>query len=101
MMTPSPASTPAIGSKIVVGVDDAPENLLLLKAIVEAGGYTFIGTRTGAECLELACRIAPRAILLDIAMLGMNGFETCRRLRGIPELKQVPIAFVTSCKRPE
>jgi two-component system OmpR family response regulator len=88
-------------SKIVVGVDDAAENLLLLQAAVKAGGYTFMGARSGTECLSLVGKMAPRLILLDIEMPDPDGFETCRRLRLIRQLSRVPIAFLTARKTPE
>jgi hypothetical protein len=48
-------------SKIVLGVDDAPENLFLLKAAVKAGGYTFLGAKSGLECLAFVRRVTPRS----------------------------------------
>jgi CheY-like chemotaxis protein len=85
-------------SKIVLGVDDAPENVLLLQAVVKSGGYTFVAAKNGAECLTLIHRIIPRLILLDIQMPDMDGFETCRRLRANPTLRHIPIAFLTALK---
>jgi CheY-like chemotaxis protein len=91
----------APSSKIVLGVDDAPENLLLLQGAVKAGGYTFMSAVSGSECLTLLTRVVPRLILLDIQMPVMNGFETCRQIRAIPELRSIPIAFLTASKTAE
>lgn len=88
-------------AKIVLGVDDAPENLFLLQSAVKAGGYTFMGARSGTECLSLLTRVVPRLILLDIEMPLMDGFETCRQIRAMPHLRQVPIAFLTARKTTE
>ena len=88
-------------TKIVLGVDDAAENLFLLQSAVKAGGYTFMGARSGAECLSLLRRAVPKLVLLDIEMPVMDGFETCRQIRAIPELRQVPIAFLTARKTRE
>ena len=88
-------------SKIVLGVDDAPENLFLLQAAVKAGGFTFMGAKSGMDCLNLVTRVMPRLILLDVEMPEMDGFETCRRLREYRELRHVPIAFLTARKSPE
>lgn len=85
-------------SKVVVGVDDAVDNLALLKTAIEADGYTFIGARSGGECLALLGKIVPRFILLDVQMPGLDGFETCRRLRLMEGLRDVPVAFVTARK---
>jgi len=92
---------PDLSSKIVLGVDDAAENLFLLQSAVKAGGYTFVGAHSGAECLSLLHRVVPRLILLDIEMPVMDGFATCRQIRAIPQLKHVPIAFLTARKTGE
>jgi CheY-like chemotaxis protein len=83
-------------SKIVMAVDDAAQNVLLLKSVNGSAGYTFVGAKSGSECMTLLTRVAPRLLLLDIEMPGMNGFETCRSIRAISELRQVPIAFLTA-----
>jgi two-component system, OmpR family, response regulator len=88
-------------SKIVVGVDDAPENLFLLQATVKAAGYPFMGVKSGTECISLLARVQPRLILLDIEMPGIDGFETCRRIRAMREYQHVPIAFLTARKTDE
>lgn len=82
-------------SRIVLAVDDAVENLKFLQAILTLSGYTFFGVSGGQECLQLASRVMPKVILLDIEMKLVDGFETCRRLRNIPEFNDVPIIFVT------
>ena len=89
-------------SKIVIGVDDEPDSLQMLASLIEGAGFTFIGASTGAECLSLVLRITPRLVLLDIEMRpGMDGFETCRRLRMDMRLKPVPIVFLTGRKTGE
>ena len=84
--------------KLVLAADDAPEILFLLGAALKGAGYNFMGTASGAELLALSLRVVPRLILLDIEMPGMNGFETCRRLRANTDLLRVPIAFLTGRK---
>ena len=85
-------------SKIVLGVDDAPESLSLLRLAVDAAGYTFLGAKNGMECLALLSRIAPQLILLDVEMPPPNGFELCRKIRSIHSLDRVPVAFLTARK---
>ncbi|MGA0604124.1 response regulator [Caulobacter sp. KR2-114] len=85
-------------AKIVLAADDQAENLMILESLIEAQGFTFFGVESGLDVLSLAPRINPRLILLDVQMPLMDGFETCRRLRAIPELKPVPIAFLTARK---
>jgi DNA-binding response OmpR family regulator len=96
-----PVNGASMASKIVLGVDDAPENLFLLQATLRNAGYTFIGAKSGLECLSLVNRVIPRLILLDIEMPDMTGFDTCRRLRENRELRHVPIAFLTARKTPQ
>ena len=96
----SPAD-PSRKNKIVMGVDDQPENLMILEALIENHGYSFFGASSGAECLSLAARVAPKLILLDVQMPEMDGFETCRRLRGMVGMQHVPVAFLTARKAPE
>jgi DNA-binding response OmpR family regulator len=88
-------------SRIILGVDDQPENVAFLKMVVEYGGYTFFGAASGTVCLNLIHRVTPRLILLDVEMPAMDGFETCRRLRQLRHLDAVPIAFLTARKTVE
>jgi CheY-like chemotaxis protein len=96
-----PRSAANAKSKIVMGVDDTPENLRLLQFAIEAGGYTFIGVKNGLECLGLLGRITPKLILLDIEMPTIDGFETCRRIRRMHGMERVPIVFLTARKATE
>lgn len=82
--------------RIIMGVDDAPEDLLYLRTVLSAAGYSFVGVASGYECLQMVTRVQPRLILLDVEMKEVDGFETCRRLRQIRELRGVPIAFLTA-----
>jgi CheY-like chemotaxis protein len=85
-------------SKIILGVDDVPENLFLLKAAVKSAGYTFLGASSGIECMRLLLRVMPRVILLDIEMPETDGFETCRRIKANPALRHIPVIFLTARK---
>ena len=100
-MTIEALNASATSSKVVIGVDDAPENLFLLQSTLKKAGYTFMGVHSGSECLALVSRVIPRLILLDVEMPVMDGFETCRRLRDNRELGHVPVAFLTARKTPE
>ncbi|MBV8535614.1 MAG: response regulator [Alphaproteobacteria bacterium] len=84
-------------SKVVLGVDDSPEDLGLLNLILMGAGYTFVASAP-ADCFNLVLRCAPRLILLDIQMPELDGFEACRRLRSMPEARHIPIAFLTASK---
>jgi two-component system, OmpR family, response regulator len=88
-------------NKVVVGVDDLPQDLRLLRHCILAGGFTFVGASSGYECLKIVARIEPRLILLDIQMPDIDGFELCRRLRANMRLSLVPVAFLTARNSPE
>jgi two-component system, OmpR family, response regulator len=84
--------------KLVLGVDDQQQNLAFLNTVLMGAGYTFVGVESGEHCLSLVQLMPPRLILLDIQMPDLDGFETCRRLRAMPALEAVPIAFLTARK---
>lgn len=88
-------------SKIIMAVDDQAETLLLIQGFVESAGFGFVGARRGREAVTLTSRMVPRLILLDIQMPNIDGFQTCRLLRANPELRTVPIAFLTARKTAE
>jgi CheY-like chemotaxis protein len=94
-MTQAPMVVSGNKSKLVIGVDDAPENLLLIEGAIRPDGYSFIGLGSGEECLNVLARVVPRLVLLDIQMPGLSGLDVCRRLRANPQLDAVPIVFLT------
>jgi len=80
----------------VLIVDDTPENLEVLIEQVENTGFNVSVAPNGEEALELANKIMPDIILLDVMMPGMDGFETCRRLKKLPAFLDIPIIFITA-----
>jgi DNA-binding response OmpR family regulator len=66
---------------LIMCVDDDQASRHAAKLVVERAGYGFMGVRSGSECVSLLARVSPRIILLDIMMAGMDGYETCRRIR--------------------
>ena len=88
--------TQASGRRVVLAADDDKDVLDVVNVAVKALGYVFFGTSTGEECASLATRISPHLILLDVNMPGIDGYEVCRRMRGMRHLDRVPIAFITS-----
>jgi putative two-component system response regulator len=80
--------------KILV-VDDAPENLMVLEAIL-AKDYSLKLFNDSSEALEYAFANPPDLILLDVMMPKIDGFEMCRRLKANPKLSDVPVIFITS-----
>ena len=75
-------------------VDDQPENLQVLLAVL-APLYRVLVARDGENAVAVASRQFPQLILLDVLMPGMDGFETCRRLKADPHTRETPVIFVT------
>jgi DNA-binding response OmpR family regulator/DNA-binding CsgD family transcriptional regulator len=82
-------------SKVVLIVDDVPDNLAVLHDTLDQYGYTVRIATSGAGALESARRMPPDMILLDAVMPGLDGFETCRRLKGSLETRHIPVVFMT------
>jgi signal transduction histidine kinase len=80
----------------VLLVDDQPANLQVLSKLLSDQGYRVRAVTSGARALEAARLLPPECILLDVAMPEMDGFETCRALRVVPELVGVPVIFITA-----
>ncbi len=77
-------------------VDDTPENLDILSAILESLGCQLLVATSGERALELANRRLPDLILLDVMMPDMNGFEVCTRLKSSLATTEIPVIFVTA-----
>lgn len=89
-----------MSARILV-VDDVPANLRLLEAKLGAEYYDVITAARGEEALLKAWREKPDIILLDVMMPGMDGFETCRRLKADPETRHIPVVMVTALDQRE
>jgi two-component system, cell cycle response regulator len=77
-------------------VDDAPDNLgMLRKLMVQQGYQTFVAT-SGERALQIARRVHPDLILLDVVMPGMDGFETCRQLKSHAATERIPVIFMSA-----
>jgi DNA-binding NarL/FixJ family response regulator len=73
---------------------------MIAEALDEAG-YTVLVATDGATALKRLERITPDAVLLDACMPGMDGFETCRRLKQAPGMRTVPVIFMTGLAETE
>lgn len=80
---------------IVLIVDDSPESIDVLRGVL-ASEFRVCVAINGAKALDIAPSLHPDVILLDVMMPGMDGYETCRRLKAIDSLALVPIIFVTT-----
>ncbi|MEP6875588.1 MAG: response regulator transcription factor [Burkholderiales bacterium] len=83
------------GGDIVLVVDDVPQSLGALCVELENDGYTVLVASDGAAALQRLDLVAPDAILLDALMPGLDGFETCRRIKAIAAWRHIPIIFMT------
>lgn len=80
----------------ILVVDDTPTNVKLLRLILGDAGYRVLDAYSGAEALEILHRDRPDAMLLDVRMPGMTGYEVCRKIREDPEFSSLPVIMVTS-----
>jgi DNA-binding response OmpR family regulator len=80
----------------VLIVDDEPANLDLLFEHLSQAGYKVLVAETGPLALERVELAQPEVILLDVMMPGMDGFETCRRLKQHEDTQAIPIIFMTA-----
>ena len=83
----------------ILVVDDKPQNLIAIEAVLESPGLSIIKAFSGNEALALALEYDVALILLDVQMPGMDGFETAKLLRGNSGTRHIPIIFVTASSR--
>ena len=81
---------------VVLVVDDLPANLKLMDAVLSPRGFTVLTASTGEEALDVLEREVPDLVLLDVLMPGIDGYETCRRIRGNPATEFLPVVMVTA-----
>jgi len=80
----------------ILVVDDTIENIQILGGILRGKGYEINIAQDGLQALEAVAAIPPDLILLDIMMPGLDGFETCKRLKADPNTREIPIIFLTA-----
>lgn len=77
-------------------VDDEPDILEIVGYNLMQEGYAVFKAENGLEAVNMAQQIQPHLILLDVMMPDMNGLEACKKLRSIPGMEHVIIAFFTA-----
>ena len=82
-------------SKILL-VDDTPQNLEVLFQYLTAQGFTVLIAQDGESAISLVKENTPDLILLDILMPGIDGFETCRRLKADINYTEIPVSIMAS-----
>jgi PAS domain S-box-containing protein len=80
----------------VLIVDDMPANLSVVVESLEGQGFRVLVALDGLEALERAAFSQPDLILLDVKMPGIDGYETCRRLKSNSDTSDIPVIFMTS-----
>ncbi|HWX59911.1 response regulator transcription factor [Bradyrhizobium sp.] len=86
---------------VALVVDDSPETLRLLTDALDGAGMTVMVALDGAAAMRIVDQITPDIILLDAVMPGMDGFETCRRLKREAGLSNTPVIFMTGLAETE
>lgn len=82
-------------SKVLL-VDDTPLNLRILFESLGHAGFKLLVAESGDAALEQVGRLKPDLILLDVMMPGLNGFDTCRRLKADSDTADIPVIFMTA-----
>ncbi len=90
-------STP---SDTILVVDDTPTNLALLFTGLRNAGYKVLINERGDVALQTAAYVLPDLIVLDVMMPGIDGFETCRRLKEDPRTHDIPVILMTALTDP-
>ncbi|GAB3441478.1 hypothetical protein GCM10027517_17540 [Phycicoccus ginsengisoli] len=80
----------------ILVVDDLPANLKLLDAVFSPRGFTVRTATTGEDALAILAQEVPDLVLLDVLMPGIDGYETCRRIRANAATEYLPVVMVTA-----
>lgn len=94
--TPKQLANQGHGDVSILIVDDTPENLIALEAVLGDLGPRLVKVTSGQEALRMLLKDEFAVILLDVNMPGMNGFETAALIRQRKHTEHVPIIFVTA-----
>ena len=85
----------------VLVVDDAEDTRILYASYLSYAGLSVDEARDGEEALALIARCRPDVVVMDLAMPGMDGWESTRRLKSNPETKAISVIVVTSNAMPD
>ena len=86
----------SIGKKTILAVDDKIENLKVLIQYLQHRGFELMVAQSGEEAIKYTEQVVPDIILLDVLMPGIDGFETCRRLKANETTRDIPVIFMTA-----
>ena len=88
--------TPGDGYPVLLIVDDYPENLISMRALLQRQDWRVMTAASGLEALSLLLEHEVDLVLLDVQMPGMDGFEVARLMRGSRRTQLTPIIFLTA-----
>jgi signal transduction histidine kinase len=89
-------NSPSSSSDKILVVDDSPDNVFLIKTILEEEGYTITTAENGPTALARIAESSFDLVLLDLMMPGMDGYEVTKRIRENKELSFIPILLITA-----
>ncbi len=92
----SRASSPSLRDGPILIVEDNPDNLITIQAMLEEQGHAHISASDGQAAVEAARSHHPRLILMDLELPIMSGYEAIRRIKGDPSLRETPIVVLTA-----
>jgi DNA-binding response OmpR family regulator len=96
-----PSPTDSGRRDTILVVDDTPETLGFVTDTLDHAGFTVLIATDGESALRLVEQITPDLVLMDAVMPGLNGFDTCRRLKRIRTLAHLPVIFMTGLTETE
>ncbi|MBT3365668.1 MAG: response regulator [Nitrospina sp.] len=87
--------------EIILLVDDNFTNIELLKTLLQKDGYEIAYAPNGEDALKVVPKLKPNLILLDIMMPGIDGFETCKKLKDNEQFRDIPVIFISAKSTPK
>ncbi len=84
----------------VLIVDDSPTETHVMRTALERSGFEVVTADDGESGLEAARKVMPDAIIMDVVMPGVNGFQATRKLTKDPETAKIPVVIVTNKDQP-
>lgn len=95
-LMPPAASVAQSTNHYILAVDDMPDNLLLLKMMLESAGYRIELAESGDAALAQIQQALPDLIILDVMMPGISGYEVTQKIRSDPRLPYIPILLISA-----
>jgi DNA-binding response OmpR family regulator len=87
--------------KVVLIVDDEPTIIAIVEDLLQLKGFESLSAGDAEEAERVIKKHRPDLILLDVMMPNISGFDFCRRLKSLPEYRDIPVIFVSVMNKPE